>query len=112
MGVEVAGTVRALGPRAGGFALGDEVLTHTRRREGCCAWARQVIASSAEVAGKPPGMPWEHAAALRILGLTAYELMYEVLDAQGGQTLLPSSRWSTPNRPCKHCSLALKQPLS
>lgn len=86
-GVQVAGTVGELGPAADGFAVGDEVLTHVYLSHAGGSWAKQIAASTSAVALKPPGLSWEHAAALPIPGLAAYGMLDEVLRVQAGETL-------------------------
>jgi NADPH:quinone reductase-like Zn-dependent oxidoreductase len=87
-GVQVAGRVSGLGPAAGGFAVGDEVLTHAYLSHAGGSWAKQIAASSTAVAPKPAGLSWEQAAALPIPGLAAYESLDEVLRVRAGETLL------------------------
>lgn len=90
LGVQVAGTVIRTGPEAeaAGFSPGAEVLTHTYPLKGSGARTRRVLAPSAHVAHKPPGLTWQYAAALPLPGLTAYELLFEVLRMRPGETLL------------------------
>lgn len=86
-GVQVAGTVGKLGSAAGTFAVGDEVLTHVYLSHAGGSWAKQIAAPTAAVALKPPGLSWEHAAALPIPGLAAYGVLDEILRVQAGETL-------------------------
>ena len=88
LGVQVAGTVIKAGPETEGFAPGAEVLTHTYPLKGSGARTRRVLAPSAHVALKPDGLTWQHAAALPLPALTAYELLFEVLKVRPNETLL------------------------
>lgn len=88
LGAQVAGTVVKSGPEAEGFAPGTEVLTHTYPLEGSGPRTRRVLAPSSHVALKPPGLTWQYAAALPMPALTAYELLFEVLQVRSGETLL------------------------
>src|SRR5207244_10383238 len=63
LGTEAAGTVAAVGSRAAGVRVGDEVMTHPLplRRHG--TWAQKVLAPAATVALRPAAASWEQSAA-------------------------------------------------
>ncbi|SFK75295.1 NADPH:quinone reductase [Amycolatopsis sacchari] len=88
LGVEVAGTVVAVGSNVTGFRPGDEVLGHPLplRHQGC--WAERVVVDAGLVVPKPPGVPWETAAAFPVPALTAEQALSESLRVAGNETLL------------------------
>jgi len=86
LGTEFAGTIEALGPSAGEFAVGDAVFGSTGFRFG--AHAEFVCMSeSARVAVKPAGLSFEEAAAITDGGLNAV-WTYKVANLQRGQSIL------------------------
>lgn len=75
LGVEAAGVVTAVGVDARGpagpVAVGDEVIAY--RILG--AYADTVTVPASAVVPKPPGLPWETAAAMMLTGTTAIHLL-------------------------------------
>jgi NADPH:quinone reductase-like Zn-dependent oxidoreductase len=88
LGVEVAGTVIAVGSRVTGLRQGDEVLGHPLqlREQGC--WAEYVVVDAALVVRKPLGVSWEVAAAFPVPALTAQQVLADSLKLAEGETLL------------------------
>src|ERR1700754_721379 len=88
LGVEVAGTVIAVGSRVTGLVQGDEVLGHPLqlREQGC--WAERVVVEADLVVRKPLGVSWEVAAAFPVPALTAEQVLCESLELAEGDTLL------------------------
>ena len=88
LGVEAAGIVIAAGAEAGGFGVGDRVVTHSLplREQGC--WAERFVAAAEHVAPLPPGVPWDTAGALPVPALTADQALRDGVDARAGQTVL------------------------
>jgi NADPH:quinone reductase-like Zn-dependent oxidoreductase len=88
LGVEVAGTVIAVGSRVTGLRQGDEVLGHPLqlREQGC--WAERVVVDAALVVRKPLGVSWEVAAAFPVPALTAQQVLADSLKLNEGETLL------------------------
>lgn len=79
LGWEFAGVVRAVGPAAAGFAVGDRVLgTGDMARDG--AWAERVAVDHRVVAPIPDELPFADAASLPIGGLTAWEALFREHD--------------------------------
>lgn len=81
-GLDVAGTVVAIGPDVTRFGLGDEVFGIARG-----AFAQYAVARQDELAHKPPTVSFPQAAAIPVSGLTALR----ALDATGvraGQSVL------------------------
>ena len=52
-----------------GFSAGDEVIGFTVNR---ASQAKYVLVEAANLAAKPPTVPWEVAGALPVAGFTAY----------------------------------------
>jgi NADPH:quinone reductase-like Zn-dependent oxidoreductase len=72
LGVEAAGLVAAVGDRVDGIKTGDRVTAHSAPLREQGAWAEQFIVFAGEVAGVPPGMPFDAAAAVPVPALTAH----------------------------------------
>jgi len=80
-GWDVAGTVVMLGPQASGFGVGDEVFGLSRfPRLGHGTFAEYTTVPVADLAAKPPALPWEQAGALPLVSLT----VLQAFDAAGG----------------------------
>ncbi|WP_326835247.1 zinc-binding dehydrogenase [Amycolatopsis rhabdoformis] len=88
LGVEVAGTVVAVGANVTNLRPGDEVLGHPvpLRHQGC--WAERVVVDADLVVHKPLGVPWETAAAFAVPALTAEQVLTEALGVAENETLL------------------------
>jgi NADPH:quinone reductase-like Zn-dependent oxidoreductase len=88
LGVEVAGTVIAVGSRVTGLRQGDEVLGHPvpLREQGC--WAERVVVDADLMVRKPLGVSWEVAAAFPVPALTAEQVLADSLKLAEGETLL------------------------
>lgn len=92
LGWDAAGRVLAVGPEVAGFSVGDEVFyAGDLTRAGCNA--RRQAVDSRLVALKPASLSFEDAAALPLVALTAWELLFERmgLDPDGadrGRSLL------------------------
>src|ERR1700712_5625 len=82
-GWDVAGVVEAAGPAVVDFAAGDEVFGYVRRDD--VQWgttAELVPAPQRCIAHKPESLGFAEAGALPLAGLTAYQVLTEVLDVQ------------------------------
>lgn len=87
-GWDVAGVVESVGPAVHDLAAGDEVLGYVRKdvvSEG--AYAELVAAFPRHLALKPPGVPFEDAAALPLAGLTALQSL-DAVRLAAGETVL------------------------
>jgi NADPH:quinone reductase-like Zn-dependent oxidoreductase len=95
LGVEVAGTVTAVGSRVTGLRQGDEVLGHPLqlREQGC--WAERVVVDADLVVKKPLGVSWEVAAAFPVPALTAEQVLADSLQLAEGETLLVNGAGGT-----------------
>jgi NADPH:quinone reductase-like Zn-dependent oxidoreductase len=71
LGVAASGTVGAVGIGVERWSVGDEVLTHPvpLLEQGC--WGELLLARADLLAGRPPGVSWEAAAAFPVPALTA-----------------------------------------
>jgi NADPH:quinone reductase-like Zn-dependent oxidoreductase len=85
-GNDFSGRVVEVGPGAGGFSPGDEVMGFTPR----AAQADYVRSASDRLARKPPGVPWEVAAAIAGAGSTAYAAVRAVR-LRPGETVVVSA---------------------
>jgi len=81
LGLEVAGTVDAVGPDVTGFAVGDDVFGWADSG----AYAEYALMSRAAI--KPAGLAWDAAVALPVAGETA-ERVLDLLKVTAGETLL------------------------
>ncbi|QRP48646.1 NADP-dependent oxidoreductase [Amycolatopsis sp. FDAARGOS 1241] len=95
LGVEVAGTVIAVGSRVRDLRVGDAVLGHPLplRHQGC--WAERVVVDAGLVVVKPRGVSWETAAAFSVPALTAEQVLAESLTVAEDETLLVHGGGST-----------------
>src|ERR1700733_12114966 len=82
-GLDVAGTVEAVGEGVTGFAAGDGVFG---RGAGTCA--EFAVAPVATIAQIPDGVSFEQAATLHVGGVTAWLGVIDGADVQAGQRLL------------------------
>jgi NADPH:quinone reductase-like Zn-dependent oxidoreductase len=87
LGHDVSGVVEATGPGASLFAPGDEVFGMPHF-PAAGAYAEYVTAPSRHFARKPAGLDHVHAAALPLVGLTAWQALAEVAQVQPGQRVL------------------------
>jgi NADPH2:quinone reductase len=92
LGWDAAGIVEAVGAEVAGFSKGDEVYyAGDLTRSGCNAEFQTV--DSRLVARKPASWSFEEAAAIPLVGLTAWELLFERMGVDsngkdGGKALL------------------------
>src|SRR5215212_1698106 len=82
LGRDASGTVEL--SRADGFAEGDDVFGYVA--DG--AYAEFAIASANTIARKPAGLSHEHAAALPVTGMTAWQALFDRGGLESGQTAL------------------------
>ncbi|MGY1652469.1 NADP-dependent oxidoreductase [Geodermatophilus sp. SYSU D01119] len=86
-GIDVAGTVDALGEGVSAPAVGDAVVGFLPMT-GDGAAAEYVLAPAEVLTAAPATVPLPDAAALPIVGLTAYQALFEHAGLQAGQRLL------------------------
>ncbi len=68
-GSDLAGVVEAVGEGVDGFRAGDEVISFTDNRS---SQAELAVVEAENATRRPPGVPWEVAGALFVVGATAY----------------------------------------
>jgi NADPH:quinone reductase-like Zn-dependent oxidoreductase len=86
-GIDVAGTVDALGAGVDGFEVGDAVVGFLPMVADGAA-AEYVVAPSEVLASAPTSTPLVDAAALPTVGLTAWQALFEYADLAAGQRVL------------------------
>src|SRR5688500_8821573 len=82
-GIDVAGTVVALGSDGSGFAVGDEVYGMSRG-----SFAEHAAAREDKLAHKPANLPFEQAAVVPISAGTALQAVVDVGRVEAGQKVL------------------------
>ncbi|MEU6222457.1 NADP-dependent oxidoreductase [Streptomyces sp. NPDC047042] len=86
-GIDVAGTVDALGEGVDGIAVGDDVIGFLPM-DGTGAAAQYVLAPAEVLTRAPENVPLPDAAALPLVGLTAYQALFEHGKLAAGQRVL------------------------
>jgi NADPH:quinone reductase-like Zn-dependent oxidoreductase len=82
-GLDLAGTIVAVGPGVGGFAVGDEVFGIGRS-----AFAEYAVAPTKKLAPKPANLTFEQAASVPVSGLTAIQAVRDRAQVAPGQRVL------------------------
>jgi NADPH:quinone reductase-like Zn-dependent oxidoreductase len=86
-GIDVAGTVDAIGDGVGNVGVGDAVVAFlSMTADG--ASAEYVVTPADVLAPAPTSIPLPDAAALPIVGLTAYQALFDDAGLQAGQRVL------------------------
>lgn len=87
MGIDVAGTVEAIGEGVAGFSIGDRVACHNdiRRRGG---FAESTVVDARALAHVPDSVPLVSAAAVASAGLTAFQVIDRRLGVVEHDTVL------------------------
>jgi NADPH:quinone reductase-like Zn-dependent oxidoreductase len=86
-GLDVAGTVATLGPGVEGLQVGDPVIGFLPFVDNGAA-AEYAVADAASLAPAPSSIPLADAAALPLVGLTAWQALFEHAGLQAGQRIL------------------------
>ena len=87
LGWDVSGEVVEVGPKAAGFSIGDAVYARPNiERDG--AYAEYIAVKASEVALKPATLDHDHAAAVPLAALTAWQALVDTAQLQAGQTVL------------------------
>ncbi|WIY06765.1 NADP-dependent oxidoreductase [Amycolatopsis mongoliensis] len=86
-GIDVAGTVDALGEGVDGIEIGDEVIGFLPM-DGDGAAAEYVLAPAAVLTPAPKNVPLADAAALPLVGLTAWQALFDHGRLRSGQRVL------------------------
>ena len=91
LGWDVSGVVEAVGPRAHRFAIGAAVYGRPDiHRQG--TYAQYVAVRESELAVKPDALDHEHAAAVPLAGLTAWQSLFDAPTPFGAIGLQPRQR--------------------
>lgn len=88
LGWDVSGVVEAVGPGVNRFRVGDEVYGMPRFPHPGRTYAEYVTAPSRHFARKPAGLDHVHAAAVPLVGLTAWQALVETAELEAGQRVL------------------------
>jgi NADPH:quinone reductase-like Zn-dependent oxidoreductase len=83
-GSDFAGVVDKLGPGVTTVAIGEDVIGWVDTRS---SQAEYVVAEAANLARKPPSLPWEIAGAIPVVGFTAWA-MVRAVDVKPGDTVV------------------------
>lgn len=86
-GIDVAGTVDALGEGVDGTAVGDDVIAFLPMDDNGAA-AEYVLAPAIALTPAPKSIPLADAAALPLVGLTAYQALFDHAKLTAGQRVL------------------------
>ncbi|MEW2289299.1 NADP-dependent oxidoreductase [Streptomyces sp. NPDC047841] len=86
-GIDVAGTVDALGEGVDGVSVGDDVVGFLPM-DGAGAAAEYVLAPAEVLVPAPKSVPLADAAALPLVGLTAYQALFDHGGLTAGQRVL------------------------
>lgn len=88
LGWDVSGTVVGTGPGEFLYAPGDEVFGLLWLPRPAGAYAQYVTAPSRQFARKPASIDHDHAAALPLAGLTAWQSLTDIAQLDGGERVL------------------------
>jgi len=87
LGWDVSGEVAAVGPEVIRFQIGDAVYTRPNiERDG--GYADYIAVKASEAALKPVKLDHDHAAAVPLAALTAWQALVDVAQLRSGQTVL------------------------
>lgn len=87
LGLDLSGVVDAVGPGVEGLAVGDEVWGSPSHTAGG-TYADFAVIPADQLGPKPAGLTFAAAAALPLVGLTAYEALVTKADLQAGERVL------------------------
>jgi NADPH:quinone reductase-like Zn-dependent oxidoreductase len=88
LGWDISGVVEAVVPGTNRFVVGDEVFGMPLFPRAASAYAEQVAAPSRQLARKPAALDHIHAAALPLVGLTAWQSLVDVASVKAGDRVL------------------------
>lgn len=86
LGLEIAGTIEAVGENVRDFKPGDEVYSFSRAFTG--GYAEYAVANQTEIARKPDSLDFENAAAVPLAALTAWQSIFDLANLESGQRIL------------------------
>lgn len=88
IGWDLAGTVAELGPGVTRFDVGDRVFGMPRFPAPGATYAQYATAPSRQLARIPEGVPFEHAGAIPLAGLTAWQALVDTANVGAGDRVL------------------------
>jgi NADPH:quinone reductase-like Zn-dependent oxidoreductase len=88
LGWDVSGVVEAVDPRVSRFKVGDEVFGMPYFPKPANTYAEYVLAPARQLVLKPARLSHIEAAALPLVGLTAWQSLVDIADVQPGQRVL------------------------
>jgi NADPH:quinone reductase-like Zn-dependent oxidoreductase len=88
LGWDVSGVVETVDPRVSRFKVGDEVYGMPYFPRAASTYAEYVTAPARQLALKPARLSHIEAAALPLVGLTAWQALVDIADVQPGQRVL------------------------
>lgn len=88
LGWDFSGVVTEVVAGVNRFAVGDEVFGMPLFPRPAGSYAELIAAPSRQLARKPSSIDHAHAAALPLVGLTAYQSLVDIADVQPGQRVL------------------------
>jgi NADPH:quinone reductase-like Zn-dependent oxidoreductase len=88
LGWDISGVVESVVPGTNRFAVGDEVFGMPLFPRAANAYAERVAAPSRQLARKPPQLDHGQAAALPLVGLTAWQSLVDVAAVKPGDRVL------------------------
>ncbi len=89
-GLDLAGTVEAVGPDVTGFAVGDEVFGKADFMKPNGSYAQYVAVAQSALAPKPRTLDFIHAAAVPVVATSAWQALFGAgaIELKPGQTVL------------------------
>ena len=87
LGSEISGIVEKLGPNTDGFAVGAEVFGATNALF-INGYSEYAIATAKMIARRPASLSHLEAAALPVVGVTAWQMLFDHAQAREGQTVV------------------------
>lgn len=98
LGWDIAGTVIVMGEGVEGFSPGDAVYGMPRFPEEARAYSEFAAVPARDLAHKPESLTWEEAATLPMVGLTAWQALFDTTHLQEGETIfIPAGSGSFPS---------------
>jgi NADPH:quinone reductase-like Zn-dependent oxidoreductase len=87
LGSDISGTVEEIGPGVSRFAVGDHVYGVTNPHF-IGGYAEYALASENMIARKPESLDFVAAASVPVVGVTAWQMLFDYAKAQSGQSVL------------------------
>ncbi len=84
LGGEIAGTIEKIGEDVTDFKAGDAIYGMVK----VGGFAEYVVAKTSDIAPKPESIDFEHAAAIPLGGLTAWQAIFDLANLSNGQKIL------------------------